>query len=63
MPGPQSLSTLEYAMVAVIVCVGVVTLFFALAPILELILDGFKLLAAVFSGDLSGIGSLVPAAK
>ena len=59
MPHQTRISTLEAALMIVIAVVAVLLLVAALAPILDLIGDGFKLLAAVFSGDLSGIGSLI----
>lgn len=59
MTQPQTRSTLEYMLIAIVVFASVLTLLAALWPILGLIMDGFKLLSAVFSGDLSGIGSLI----
>jgi hypothetical protein len=51
MPGPQSSSTLEYALVAIVVFAGVLALVAALWPMLQLIVDGFQILGQVFSGS------------
>lgn len=51
MPSPHTSSTLEYALIAIVVCVAAVTLATALWPMVELIVDGFQILGQVFSGS------------
>lgn len=59
MPSPQTSSLLEYALIATLVCIGALTLVAALWPILGLIVDGFRILIAVFAGDAAGVAAVL----
>lgn len=50
MPGPHTSSTLEYALIAFVVCAAALVLAYALWPTLLMIADGFEILSQAFSG-------------